>query len=399
MRVFKVISLIAVATSFTLLGSCGGGLGSLQGGGGLNSQCSADFGADQAAAKLEAFLLATSTFVGTAAEIEQNLINTCKDMGSTLGIPSGEMEPSGDTPAVRAACGAVASKIQSEMQDLRASASLQITVVAQPPVCEVSVNAMASCAAECEVNADPGSIEVECRGGEIRGGCTAECTGTCSVEASAACTGTCEGTCSAGCSGTCNGACDGTCSAQGANGQCAGRCNGECRGTCEGGCTGQCSGQCVARASGRCEGECRGGCSVEFEEPRCTGEVVPPSVSADCQAACDARLEAEASCRPGSLYVSIEGNVEGNERVQRLKQALEAGLPGILALAGQLERMARAGAEIGERIAELPDAVGTLGLQAAACATEAVAAIPRATASVSVSVEVSASVSGSAGAG
>jgi hypothetical protein len=364
------------------------------GGGGLGGDCDADFGTNEAALKLEAFLAATNEFTTAATEIETSLTDTCKDMGSTLGIAASEMEG-----GVQGACNAVAAKIQAEISDLRANANLEIAVVAEPPVCEVSVNAYASCVGECDVNVDPGSADIQCEGGELRGECSAECTGSCSVQASASCEGSCEGTCSAGCSGTCNGACDGTCSAEGPNGECAGRCEGACNGTCEGGCSGSCDGQCVVEASGSCEGECRGGCSVEFQEPRCTGELRPPSASADCQAACDARLEANASCRPGRVAVTIRGGIEGDERVMRLKNALESGLPAILALKAQLERMARAGGEIVSRVGDLPDAVASIGVSAAACASAAASALPEATASVGVSVEVSASVSGSATAG
>ena len=402
MRMFTSATAVVALAWLT---SCGGGLGALGGGGSgsasggasLSSQCSADFGADQAAAKLEAFLLATSHFVGSAAEVEQHLINTCKDMGETLGVPAAEMEPTGGVPAVRAACSPVSAKLQSELQDLRVNAQLEVIIAAKPPVCEVSVDAYAGCVAECDVNVEPGQVDVQCEGGELRGQCSAECSGSCAVQASGSCQGTCEGTCSAGCQGTCNGVCNGTCSAQGPGGQCAGQCDGTCQGTCEGGCTGGCEGQCVAQVSGGCQGECRGGCSVDFQEPRCTGEVVPPRASADCQAACDADLEAEASCEPGELYVDIRGTIDDQGRVERLKNALQSGIPAILALHGKLERMAQAGGEIGRRIQDLPNAVGTLGLQAAACATEAVAAVPRAVGSVSVSVEVSASVTASAG--
>ena len=403
----RMFSSATAVVALSWLTSCGGGFGALGGGGsgsanasgsaGLSSQCSADFGATQAATKLEAFLLATSKFIGSAADVERSVIDTCKDMGETLGIPAAEMNPSGNTPPVRAACDPVSAKIQSEIQHLRVSAQLQVVVAARPPVCEVSVDAYAGCMAECDVEVEPGQVDLQCEGGELRGQCSAECSGRCAVRASGSCQGSCEGTCSAGCQGTCNGVCHGTCSAQGPNGECQGRCDGECQGSCEGGCTGQCQGQCVAEVSGGCEGECRGGCSVEFQEPRCTGVVEPPRANVDCEAACDARFEAEANCRPGELYVDVQGSITDEGRVGRLRNAVQSGLPALMAFNAKLDRMAQAGGEVGRRVADLPGAVRTLGLQAAACATEAAAAIPRAAASVSVSIEVTASVSASAG--
>ena len=400
---------IMLSTAVLLATACGGGLGGMGGGemgglsggdsGGMSSECSADFGASGPAAKLEAFLLATSTFVGTAAQLEASLKDTCLQMGAELGIPESEMAASGNTPAVKAACDAVSAKLRSEMTDLRASANLRIAVVATPPVCEVRVDAYAQCAGSCDATYTPGSAELRCEGGEIRGGCSAQCEGSCSVEASGVCSGACEGTCAASCTGVCQGTCEGTCRTRAADGSCNGACEGTCRGTCSAGCTGSCEGQCVVRAQASCSGECRGGCSVTMTEPRCTGSITPPRVEADCQASCDARMNAEAECTPGSVEVTVTGAVSSNieERVNHLKAALKMGLGNVLAVKLKLERLAASASAMGRTAGDLPGAVASLGLQAAACVSSAATALPRATASISVSVEVSASVSGSAG--
>ena len=377
----------------------GGGLGGLGGGGGggeLGAQCTGDFGADASAQKLEAFLLATASFVGSAAELEASLASACRDMGDKLGIPEEEMQ--GDPPQ-RAACQAVSAKIQSELQALRAAGQITVTIAATPPRCTVSMDAYASCAAECDASLEPGSVDVQCEGGEIVGECSGSCQGSCVVEASGSCSGACEGSCEGGCNGTCQGTCDGTCSAQGADGQCNGRCDGTCHGTCTANCQGSCSGECRMEAQASCQGECHGGCSVEYTEPRCTGEVVPPSMSAECQGSCEGRLNAEAQCEPGRAEVVITGNLDSNmqERAEALKEAIGAGWATILMVKAKLERLAEAGGRMASTAEEVPGAVGSLGLQAGACATQAAAMIPRATASISVSVEVSASVSGSAG--
>lgn len=395
----RIKTAMVMCTALVLSMSCGGALPGGGGLGGLSADCSGDFGAGAAAAKLEAFLTATNDFTTTAGEINTALIQACKDMGSELGLPAADMEPQGDTPAVRAACAPVAAKIQAELADLRATAHLEIVIVATPPVCEVSIDAYGGCMAECDVEYQPGSVDVQCEGGELRGGCSAECTGQCSVEASGQCSGACEGTCSGSCTGTCSGACEGTCATRNAEGQCEGRCNGTCRGTCSAGCTGSCSGQCSVQASGSCSGECRGGCSVEFTAPRCTGVVRPPQASADCQASCDARLDAQAECRPGQATIDIRGDVASNveERVGRLRQAIESGMPVVGVLARKMRRLAVSGAAMIRAGADVPDAVASLGVNATRCAGQAVAALPQATAQISVSIEVSASFSASAG--
>jgi len=398
---------VVLCAAVILSAACGGGMGGLPGGGGLSgagaggmdSSCSGDFGTSGAAAKLEAFLLATSTFVGTAAQLESSLKDTCLQMGAELGIPESEMAASGNTPAVKAACDAVSAKLRSEMNDLRASANLRIAVVSTPPVCEVRVDAYAECAGSCDATYTPGSAQIQCEGGEIRGGCSAQCEGSCSVEASGTCSGSCEGTCSASCTGVCQGTCEGTCRTRAADGSCNGACQGTCSGTCSAGCTGSCSGQCVVRAQASCSGECRGGCSVAMTEPRCTGTVTPPRIEAECQASCDARMNAQAECTPGSVEVTVTGNVASNleERVNHLKAALKMGLGNILAIKLKLERLAGAANAMGRTARDLPGAVGTLGLSAASCVSNAATALVPATGSITVSVEVSASVSGSAG--
>jgi hypothetical protein len=374
------------------------GEGSVSGGGGLGAECRGDFGTNAAARKLEAFLSATNTFVTTATDLETTLFEACTRMGGDLEIPAAEMQGSAQVPRVKAACDRVAQQIQADWNAIASSgAGIQINVQATPPVCEVRVDGYARCAGECDASFDPGEATIQCEGGELRGECSAECRGSCSVQASGQCSGSCEGTCQGGCSGSCQGVCEGECATRGSDGQCNGRCSGTCRGTCSAGCSGSCEGQCVAEVTGSCQGECRGGCSVEFQEPTCTGTVRPPRVEAECQASCDARLEAEAECRPGEARVDIQGGLspEAEAKAARLRAAFEHGFGSVQLVAKKLERLGRAGARMIEVGAEVPGAVGALGLAAAGCATQAVALLPQATAKVSVSIEVSASLSAS----
>lgn len=388
---------LLVASSCTPVGPAGAGTS----GGELSGRCGGDFGVSVAAQKLEVFLGATADFTSAAAELESSLISACEDMAEELEIPESELQGSPGQPKLKAVCSPVSAKLEAELKDLRASAKLDINVAATPPRCEAKLDVYADCVGQCEVDVDPGKLELQCEGGELRGQCDAECRGTCAAEVDGTCEGTCEGTCKGGCEGKCEGACDGRCSATGADGSCAGKCDGTCKGECSGGCSGGCDGECVVKAKAECKGECRGDCSVEMKEPTCTGEVRAPQASADCQASCDARVSAKAECKPGSLHVDIKGAADSNipERAARLRAAIESGFGAVLTARAKLERLGASGNAIVKTAGRLPGAVGELGLHAASCATQAAAILPRATASVSVSIEVSASLSASAGAG
>lgn len=375
--------------------SCGppaGGQGST--GAGVSGACQSDFGDGSAARKLEAFLGATADFHASAGALHEELYSACKDMGKDLGMPDAQL--GGD---MQQTCNAVSNHLRAEFGALRGEANLRISVAAQPPRCEVSVDAYARCQAECDVEYEPGKVDVQCEGGEIVGECSAECKGSCVVEASGKCEGQCEGTCGAGCSGTCNGTCEGKCSQKNAQGECVGKCEGTCHGTCSAGCKGECSGTCEVKGQASCQGECHGGCSVEYEEPRCTGEVKAPSANAECDAYCDSKLEAKAECEPGRAEVVIEGDVGANsERVERLRNALRSHWGRFISVGARLERVARAGGDLVKYGKDVPGAVGDLTAGAAICATQAASAAANAMASVSMSVDVSVSVSASASA-
>ncbi len=395
---------LGLAALSALLVSCGGtglfnegqgqGSGRPQNEGGDQNQsqaCDADFGTNEAAMKVESFLLATSTFVGTAAELETSLKSACTRMGAELGVAPG-------TGDARAVCQPVVEKLRAELTDLSGSEHLTIAIESRPHVCEVSIDAYAQCAAQCDATFDPGQVQLQCEGGELRGQCSAECTGRCAVEAHGQCGGACEGTCSTSCTGTCHGECEGTCRTRGADGQCNGACTGTCHGSCSSGCTGSCEGTCEMSAQASCSGECRGGCSVAYTEPRCTGTVRQPNVRADCRADCDTRMNAQAHCTPGYTHVNVTGRVATNleERVAHLRNAIQLSFGEIMAIHSKLERLGASAQAMGESARGLPRAIGNLGLNAAACVTAASAALPRASASVTVSIEVSASFSATA---
>lgn len=384
-----------------MAGVGGNAQGAASGGGEMSAQCSGDFGVSASARKLEAFLSASADFVGTAAELEGSLLAACKDVGHKLEVSDAEMAPSKDAPAVKAACGAAAAKLKAEIGELRAQAKLKVDVVAEPPRCEVSMDAYAKCAGECDASVEPGKLDLKCEGGQIVGTCKGSCQGECSVQAEGKCGGTCEGTCQGTCEGTCQGTCDGKCSAKNAHGECEGRCKGTCQGACSAKCEGSCSGECWVKASAECKGECRGGCSVVYEAPRCTGEVMPPKVEAECQASCDAKLNAHAECKPGRVRVAVSGKAATNvdERLAKVRAAIEGSWGAVVVARAKLEKLAASGQAMVQTGGKIPGAIGDLGLSAAACATQAASGVLRASASVSVSVEASASISGAASSG
>lgn len=379
----SVIALLSLSCSGM---PAAGGPASGGGGGaatGLSDQCRGDFGASKAAVRLSSFLGATARFAHSAADLETSLLDSCKSIGGALGMDAGAL--SGSTKTV---CDAVSAKLSAELKGLRAEGNVQVNVVSTPPRCEVSMRAYADCAARCEVDVDPGKVELECEGGEISGKCSAECKGECSAQVQGVCEGRCEGSCQGGCSGVCQGACDGQCSATGANGECNGACKGTCRGSCSAGCGGSCEGQCWVRGQASCSGECRGGCSVAYEEPRCSGEIRPPKVSAECKASCDAQLHAEASCTPGHTEVTVTGGGQVDPaKLERVRAALRAGYGQMLATGEKLRRVRAAGKALSKAGQDLKG-VSTVGVRAVACMSEAASLLPTALASVSASFEV-----------
>lgn len=338
--------------------------------------CTGDFGASADARKLESFLLAAREFHAAAFDAEVDLRTTCRDMGVALGMSDDEIFADASSRegsvGLRAACTHVEARIDAELAAIRASSSLVVTLDARTPRCDVSVDAYASCVAECEATLDPGSIQVMCERGELRGTCNATCTGRCAIAVDAVCAGTCEGRC------------EGTCSARGPDGDCAGSCGGACHG------------QCVVSASATCAGECRGECSVRFVEPRCTGDVTAPMARADCDADCDARAAAMVMCTPGELHLAVDGTASADlrARADRLIHAYEVGGAGILELRERAAVLTRSGAVLVATAGGVPDAAASISASAVICASAAVLDVASAASSLSVSVDVSVHVSG-----
>jgi hypothetical protein len=233
--------------------------------------------------------------------------------------------------------------------NLEAGYSLKI----EPAQCKVDIEAQLNAAAKCDVDASPGMVAVECKGGcdveasadvkcdanaDLRctinppmGMCSGECTGSCDVDLSA----------EAACMGTCNGDCSGDCSAYAKDDQgnvkCAGQCSGMCKGTCrvdvtaDASCKGKCTGECTyTPPSGGCEGAIRAQCKAHANasimcDTKCDADFEPPMVKAECQAKVEADAKMNVQCTPP--HVAFNYRVKAGLKLEdqlRFEAALKA---------------------------------------------------------------------------
>ncbi len=341
----------------------------------------------EAARRLESALVAAAELRRLAADIDADLKKACGGIARDLGE-----KPANDSG--KAACRAAIRGIEK----LRGRAGGKLCVDVVPPSCSASMDAMAECSGRCDVDVDPGELELRCEGGEIIGRCEAQCSGSCILEGGAACSGTCHGSCSAGFSGRCNGECEGKCDGRPTDGAetCGGTCEGSCDGGAHGSCSGECRGECEIEAAARCSGECRGECSVEMKAPRCTGEMKPPRVSAECRARCRAEVNADLRCTRPALAVKVKG-ASDSQAAAKLVAALEDHLPGVLEVALGMRHKVVAvarnvrsvikGARAG--IQSMAEASGEAAARLTACVAKPFAAAIEAAAGIKVSVEVS----------
>lgn len=407
-----LLASLTILSAPLLLADCGKGMPKMPGGScpaniaDASALMDANFGLEASLeGKVKAALAAGANLQKLAAEMEAEVAMACGNLAKDLGaeVPAAEEGPG---KKAEAACTAATTAIG----ELKAKASGTLVVKAEPPVCSASMSAVADCSAKCDASFDPGSAKLECEGGEISGKCSAECSGKCSVEAGAQCEGSCSGTCNGKCdaeiSGKCDGTCNGKCDGKDSSGKCAGNCDGKCDGTanasCSGSCSGQCSASCTMQASGSCEGSCSGECSAEFEAPRCSGEIKPPEVSAECQANCDAEVKANMECTPGGLFVKVEGAADA-EAAGKLQAALVANLPALLKVSiGMKDKAAGVVGNVKASLEGVQAAVqggGKAALKVAGCFAASLDAQAKAAVQIDVSVKASASASAEAGAG
>lgn len=357
-----------------------------------------------AAAKLKASTAAAVEIKGFGEQIDADLVAGCGGIAKDLGA-------GGDFKDGKSACDAALKAINDAKAKLGAKAKVEL--VMKPPACRADLNAYGDCAGKCDAKVSGGKAKVECEPGKLSGECSGECSGTCDVKGAAKCDGTCEGSCDAEVKGSCSGKCNGKCDGKTSSGaSCAGTCEGKCEGgSVKGECKGKCGGSCQLKAKAKCEGTCTGNCSVEFKEPKCTGEVKPPEMSADCKAHCDASVSAKAECTKGEVGVAITGAADA-KFADTFKATLEKNLPLVVKVAiGMGEHAAKMAANVQTVVQGTVDGMAQIAAsgggnaalstgQLTACFAEtfkgAIAAAGSIQANVKVSASVSASASGSA---
>lgn len=417
-RIMRPVTGVAALAAVPLfLTDCGGGMpgaGSLPGGcpadiADASAIMSANFGLEgELEGKVKAALAAGANLQKIAVEVEGEVTTACSNLAKDLGKSDADLAPKEDGPGKKAeaACAAAAAAIG----EFKGKAKGSLTVDVQPPECKASMSAMADCSAECNADIKPGEAKVTCEGGEISGKCGGECKGSCTVEAGAECSGSCSGECKGECSGSfsgkCEGDCEGTCEGKDSKGKCAGRCEGTCKGsgsgTCSADCKGTCSASCKVSGQADCKGECSGECSVEMEAPKCSGEVKPPEMSAECKANCDAKLNAELECTPARVMVKLSGAADAEAGV-KLAAALEKNLPALLKVSigmkGKLEGVVGSVQASLEGVQAAVTGGGEAAMKVGGCFAASLEAQAKASASINVSVQASASASGEASAG
>lgn len=245
------------------------------------------------------------------------------------------------------------------------------SVKAEPARCEASLDVAAKAAAECDVDAKPGKVEIRCNGT-----CTiaAEAQADCAAAGGLTCRGTppnlqCSGTCYGGCdlkaAAACDGTCRGTCNAggntqQNFEGRCAGMCEGTCDveagATCDGQCTGTCeytppSGMCDAGLEARCSASAEANVDCQGD---CSGKAEPPMVSAECEATVEAKAEASVQCYPPSLTFDYNfsakaaGDADLQAEFRGFLTAFRLHYGGLLAALARAEGLVDVGGRLGD---------------------------------------------------
>jgi hypothetical protein len=156
------------------------------------------------------------------------------------------------------------------------------------------------------------------------------------------------------------------------------------------------------KAKAECSGTCSGGCSVEFKEPKCSGEVKPPEMSAECKANCDAEVKGKLECTPGHVIAKAEGSADA-AAAAKLKGALEKNLPALLKVSvGMKDKVSSVAGNVQsslEGVKAAASAGGASALKVGGCIAASLEAQAKASVQINVSVKASASASGSATAG
>jgi hypothetical protein len=352
---------------------------------------------------------AIADVAGIASVAVDDLTTACRAIAQDLDAPKDEQEKAESLADRRARLGAWCKLAVDAIASVKATAGGTLRIEAQPPKCEASIRAKASCQAKCSAN---GKCDIKQTPPKCSGSLQIACKGECKAKAGAKltcegkCTGECKGSCttSGGVSVKCNGKCEGTCSAdaQGngnglnAQGECAGFCKGTCTMNasapavqCEGSCKGECSASCTGTAE--LAVKCDGDCAVDYEPISCEGGKLEGGceVDAKCDASCDASVKAKAQCSPPSVAVVFDGAANA-QAAGKLVATLEANLPLVLAFRARLDGM-------GEIIDRMRGNIEGLADVKPACLPLMAAAAKDALEDVDVSLEATVDLGGSVG--
>ncbi len=356
------------------------------------------------AAKIKSGLLASLELKGFAESIDKDVRQACSGIAADLGGPT-EFKT---TEEACAKAGALIGETKGKLGS-KAKVSFEFT----PPECGASMSAMVDCAGRCDASLKGGNVEATCEGGQLQGTCEGECRGTCAPNAAVKCEGTCAGSCEVDVKAKCTGTCEGKCNGKASSGaECKGICQGKCQTKVDKQeCKGTCSGKCDIKGAAKCEGTCTGDCSVKMQAPRCTGEVRPPSMRAECKASCDTSAQLHAQCSDPRVHYRIVGASDA-DAAKKLQATIEKNIPVIVKLAIGLKDRIRGATHNVKQVIEGGISAGeTFGnalssdLQAKARSAALVACLTPlkgaldAAGSLSVSVEVSVKVEGSVSAG
>jgi hypothetical protein len=342
------------------------------------------------------------------AKVEEEVTTACSKLAKELGASEKDIIPkqAGPGKEAEAACAAAVKMIGKVKKKL---GDTTLAVEMEPPACEVPLDSVVDCVAECDTDIKEKDLKAECVGGKASGRCSGQCGGTCTLmkggpKCEGSCAGSCDGKCDSDIKGSCAGKCDGKCDGKDSKTKCAGVCEGKCDGKVKASCSGKCEGACDARCEmtgkAECPGTCTGECNVDFKEPKCTGTPQLPEAKRECKASCGVKVNQELVCAPAKVVVKLTGKAD-THAATNLKRALEANLP---ALAKVTLRMQEALSEATSSVAaslkgvqsDLKDG-GAAAQEVGGCIAATLESEADAAASIKLSVKASASVTAAAG--
>jgi hypothetical protein len=344
------------------------------------------------------------------AKVEEDVTTACSKLAKELGASEKDITPkqSGPGKEAEAACTAAVKMIGKVKKKLGADTTW--TAEIEPPACEVPLDAVVDCVAECDTDIKEKDLKADCVGGKASGKCAGSCGGTCTLtkggpKCEGSCAGSCDGKCDSDIKGSCDGKCEGKCDGKESKAKCDGVCEGKCQGKVKASCSGKCEGSCNARcemtAKTECPGTCTGECSVDFKEPKCTGTPQLPEAKSECKASCGVKVNQELDCKPAKVVIKLSGNKADTQAATNLKRALEIHVPALAMVALRMqESLSELTSSVAASLKGVQSAVtegGPAAQKVGGCIATSLESEADAAASIKLSVKASASVTAAAG--